>query len=360
LQTDIVDLVEQTDAPPFAARTLNGEELTQLVSSYDRELSRAPLLAVLDTSCVRTGLQYQLANGFPPASIGAARDGSIRLFMEYETLVETRRKLPKFARDFGVSAAELAHILNRDWLPDVRIVRLPPELREIDPRARAVRERDPDDYPAGALAALLSPCILLTHNFRDFEPLGLKTWGQGVDAVVAGIELRAGEFRMSASVMVPVVPFVAVGGAAKWASNRIGPEAWFILGVVVIAAIWLYARQPEERRDRIKNGLGKAGTFILEEAAKAVAEVSQARADLTANAVPRPDSRSTIAAVLRNLASSEESLSAQQIADALDESVRPPVTELRAYLHANDKTLVYEVRRGGFVLGQHYRLKEEA
>ena len=94
----------QTDEqPPFwTARTLNPEELADLLARpYEPELDRGPRLAVLDTSCVRTGLHRQLRHGSPPASITTAEDGSIRLFMEYETLVETQRKLPKFAKDFG-------------------------------------------------------------------------------------------------------------------------------------------------------------------------------------------------------------------------------------------------------------------
>ena len=54
---------------------------------------------------------------------------------------------------------------------------------------------------------------------------------------------------------------------------------------------------------------------------------------------------------------SEYSLSAQQLADRLDDSVRPPVARLRAYLRANDKALVFQVRRGGFVLGTYYKLR---
>lgn len=54
---------------------------------------------------------------------------------------------------------------------------------------------------------------------------------------------------------------------------------------------------------------------------------------------------------------SDDSLSAQQIAGLLDESVRPSVASLRAFLRDKDRTLVYEVRRGGFVLGTHYRLR---
>jgi hypothetical protein len=41
-----------------------------------------PHLAVLDTSCVRTGLKSQLDYGAPPRSIRAVQNASIRLLME--------------------------------------------------------------------------------------------------------------------------------------------------------------------------------------------------------------------------------------------------------------------------------------
>jgi hypothetical protein len=61
---------------------------------------------------------------------------------------------------------------------------------------------------------------------------------------------------------------------------------------------------------------------------------------------------------LRVLAKADESLSAQQLADLLDASIRPQLVQLRAFLRAGNKAMVYEVRRGGFVLGrQDYRLR---
>lgn len=210
------------------ARRMSTEELADLLASFYlfdarlADLGRGPLLAVLDTSNVRTALHYQLAHGLPPASITTARDGSMRMFMEYETLVETQRKLPKIARQFGVPVAELTRILN-EWLPFIRVVKLPPALRELDQRAVGVRSLDPDDYPAAALAALLSPCILLTGNHTDFGPLGVQTEKQGVEAVVAGIAVKAGESRFQASVMVPAAPVIAVSEITKWASGKVGP-----------------------------------------------------------------------------------------------------------------------------------------
>jgi hypothetical protein len=75
------------------ARALSPDELAALLGdsadgSYF-ELDRRPLPAVLDTACVRTGLHSQVKNGCPPRSVRIARDGSVRLFMEYDTLVET-------------------------------------------------------------------------------------------------------------------------------------------------------------------------------------------------------------------------------------------------------------------------------
>jgi hypothetical protein len=200
--------VEQDDEPwrrlSDGARKMSSEELADLLaSSYSHDgrfvdLGRGPLLAVPDTSNVRTGLHHQLTHGSPPASITTARDGSMRVFMEYETLIETQRKLPRFAGQFGVPAAELTHILN-EWLPYIRVVKLRPSLRELDQRALDVRTFDPDDYPAATLAALLSPCILLTGNYTDFGPLGVQSEKQGVEAVVAGIAVKIGESRFQAS-----------------------------------------------------------------------------------------------------------------------------------------------------------------
>lgn len=76
-----------------------------------------PLPAVLDTDFIRTGLHAQLSKGMPPRSIRTAQGGSLRLFMEYDTLLETNERLPKFADELGASVPELRRILNEDWLP---------------------------------------------------------------------------------------------------------------------------------------------------------------------------------------------------------------------------------------------------
>jgi hypothetical protein len=279
--------------------------------------------------------------------------------MEYDTLVETSERLPRFARQLGVPVSELRRAVDEDWLPHIGVVKIPPSWRQIDPRALAVRERDVDDYPAAALAALLSPCILLTHNHKDFGALGVLTESQGVDGVLAVVEINTGQVRSQALVMIPTAPLLAVGAAAKWTSQRIGPATWVILlGLIVAGGIYLYHNQPQETRERIKTMAAEIGTHLLEEYASADTEIQQARRQLGGSVVPKPQLRSPTSAILRELAMSPESLSAQQLAELIDPYLRPSVRDLRAYLRANDKTLFTQVRRGGFVLGRRYSLAE--
>jgi hypothetical protein len=73
--------------------------------------------------------------------------------------------------------------------------------------------------------------------------------------------------------------------------------------------------------------------------------------------VPKPEHRTPTSAILRELALSPESLSAAQLAELLDPSVRPSVPEIRAFLRANDSGLFNQVRRGGFMLGSRYQLR---
>jgi hypothetical protein len=324
------------------------------------ELHRRPIVAVLDTSCVRTGLAYQLKNGVPPASLRTVQEGMVRLFMERDTLKETCGKLPVFADQLGVPPSQLVEMFETDWLPYIRVVALPDHLRELDERAAAVHLLDADDYPTAALAALLSPCILLTHNYKHFRPLGIRGPSQGVSAVIAAIDVTVGERRFQALATVPVAPIVAVGVGAKWVADRIGLVVWVIVGLLIVVGVVAYQRQPPERKDTIKRVAGDAGRFLLEEGSRAVNAIEDAQERFDSYVVPAPGHRTVTAAVLRELAMASESLSAQQLSDALDVSVRPAVPALRVFLHANKTTVFREARRGSFLLGMRYSIRARA
>jgi len=349
--------------PPGGSQRILSPEQVDALFADAAELSaldprRGPLPAVLDTDFIRTGLHDQLRQGKLPMSVWSAEEGSLRLFMEYDTLVETEEKLPKFARQFGVPVDELRRILNQEWLPHIDVVRLPPALRELDPRARRVRDGDKDDFPAAALAALLSPCLLLTHNFKHFGALGVLTRDQALDGVTAVLAINVGEVRLHAAIAVPVLPFRIAGAAMNWATERFGPGAWVVLGLAVAGGIYWYVKQPPERRDKIKKAAGSIGTHLMNEYGAAAEVVYQGRVLLRACMVPKPQYRTPVSAILRELALSSESLSAAQLAELLDPAVRLPVAEIRAFLRAHDNMVFEQVRRGGFVLGTHYELPD--
>ena len=320
------------------------------------ELRHQRVPVMLYSSCVRTGLHSQLAQGRVPATLHLAESDKARLFMEKETLVETWERLPRFADQMGVPLSQLRSLFGDHWLPLISVVSLSDALRKVDPRATAVLARDPDDYPTAALAALLSPCILLTRNHKDFAPLGVRTPTQGVDAILAVIEVRAGETQLQAVAVLPAAPVLAVGGVTKWAADRVGPAAYVILAVLVVGGIYLYRKQPEERKETIRNFAVESGKFLMEQANQAMATVNNAEEQLGACLVPGPEKRSPVSAVLRHLAFADSSMSAQQLCDALDDTVRPAVPDLRAFLHKSKPDLVHEARRGRFLLGNPYHV----
>jgi len=136
--------------------------------------------------------------------------------MEYDTLAETGEKLPKFAGQLGVPAADLRRMINDDWLPHVDVVQLPASMRQADPRALEVRDRDRNDFPAAAVAALLSPCLLLTRNYKHFGVLGV---GMPVVLAEKSTDMAPG---LPSTDAAKVSPEPAMGGCCCFRSARAG------------------------------------------------------------------------------------------------------------------------------------------
>jgi hypothetical protein len=315
------------------------------------ELRQGQLLAVLDTSSVRTGLDHQVRWAQPPRSIRAAREGTIKLFMEKEAVAEVYEKLPLFAQQLDVTASVLTELFG-SWLPHINVVALPTSIRELDARAQAVAALDPDDYPTAALAALLSPCILLTHNVRDFAPLGMTRWSQGTDAIIAAVRVEFGDRYAQAAVIVPASPFIVAGSGVKWAADRIGPWAYVLAGLFLIAGAWWYARQPAERRAKIKKTTMEVGEYFLTQYARGAEIASQAQDMVSTSVVPPPEVRTPDSGVMRALALAREPMSAQRLHDAMSPELQPSVVNLRRFLHDNKADMFSEARRGAFTLGR--------
>jgi len=120
--------------------------------------------------------------------------------------------------------------------------------------------------------------------------------------------------------------------------------------LIFVAGIYTYKKQADERKARIKQTSATIGNALLKAAEAASAQIQQAEEQLSALAIPGPERRTGAAAVIRELAKSTESLSAQQLFERMT-SPPLPVTEIRALFYSQPHTFV-RVRRGGFTLGQ--------
>lgn len=314
-----------------------------------------PMIAVVDTCFLRTGLQVHLTRGDVPPSLLAMRSGSIRAFMEGDTLREMFARIPKFAIQMATSERALRDLFVSEWLPYIRIVELPTYLRELDQRSLEVQQEDEDDYAAASLAALLSPCILMTHD-KDFKPLGVQHYEQAILAIFLVDDVIEGDAQLRTAIMIPTMPFFALGVGTKHAYDRFGPIALGVVGLFLAGGVFVYLKQPKERRDAIRSSAGKYARGVLELYGEAASEAQRARQELSQTLVPPSSDPHPFVLVLRVLATTSTSLSAQQLHTLLQSQYSFNVSELRSYLHAYKSTLFFEERRGGFLLGLPYEV----
>jgi len=327
-------------------------EDTFTFSSHD---VTTPLIAVVDTCFLRTGLSNQLTWGTPPPSLLAMQQGKVQAFMEGDTLREAIARIPRFAAQMSTSEQELRDLLVNEWLPYIRVVELPTHLRELDQRSLAVQQNDEDDYAAAALAAVLSPCVIMTHD-SDFKPLSFQHYQQAILAISLIDDVNDGDASFRAVVMIPAMPLVALGKGVKYTYDRFGPMALVVLTLLLGGGTFAYYKQPKERRDALRGAAGKIGRGILEMYGEATADAQRARLALSQKLVPPSKDPHPFVSVLRTLATTSTSLSAQQLHDRLSPDYSFSVPELRAYLHNYKTTTFFEARRGGFFLGLPYEV----
>jgi hypothetical protein len=191
----------------------------------------------------------------------------------------------------------------------------------------------------------------LTTNVRDFAPLGVRDRSQGTDAVVAAFNLRVGETRLQTVVMLPAAPVYVFGASVKWASEKVGPAAWFALAAVVVGGVVLYRKQSQERKEQLRRTALAVVTVLGDEYARASRLIARSQEALGSLVVQAPNQRSDVATVLRKLALSADSMSARQLCDELGDEFHSDVESVRRFLREHSTTMFREVRYGSFVLG---------
>lgn len=113
---------------------------------------------------------------------------------------------------------------------------------------------------------------------------------------------------------------------------------WVILGLLVVGGIVVYRRQRPDRKEAIKRVAARWVSSSLKRLPELPIRCSK-RVSFSAPMSYWPRAANADGAVLRELAIASNQMSAWQLCEALDDSVRPAVGSLRAFLHANKVTV---------------------
>jgi hypothetical protein len=302
---------------------------------------RTPYLCVLDTEFFFSAFQYQLKhNGSAPRSLQITKIGKIRLFVAEKTFVELIDKLPEFAAKLDTKPELLAEFLIRYWLSWLKLVKLPEE--SIDSRVSTIATRDSSDRPAAHLASLLSPCLLLTKD-SDFEALlgVLKPvdYGEVVQAIVEHDEAMS---QAQAIELLSLLPISATIEGIKWISTRLQVSPWMVGGIICFFGIWVYRSQKEEVRGKIRKIATQVGYQFMLTFAEAETKLMNARRKLQERLVLPKQYRTHEEIILRELAVSNDALSAQKLWNRLDAESRPSVKVVRELLRTHPSTQGYK------------------
>lgn len=238
-------------------------------------------LVVVDANTLRNDVIYSCRHAGARTTLLTGANGNIlRLFCAKHVLEEVHEHYLEWCEAEDVSADTFVQVFKESYAPLLRAVwEVPEGLLSANEQARVdeLRTIDPDDIPSVTLAIVL-------EAFYMSEDLAASraVYGREVNREEARewVEvLRAGGDAGMAGTVFQLAGLIPTAlGAGIWeAFNRLTSElkgwARFGLGLALAAigaasGVYLYRRQPEERREGIRGGLVNAiefsGAFLLE------------------------------------------------------------------------------------------------
>jgi len=293
------------------------------------------------------------AEGRITSLLWALHRGGAILILPRHVLEEVERDLPRRARpDDDI---ELAHRRLRTlYLPRARIVDVPPNWGDGDPRVEAVVNRHATDAPTARLAVALGYSFLLSEDpdLCDQPELGFSAWLQVTHAAANASEVDT----IALGVSIPVsAAGEAIGAVSRRVASSSAPAKWIMLGglLIAVAGAVLWVRS------------GKASKFV-ERAVPVVRELSEtfgpplaetfaryeAGRTVFAQATVPPSNTSTLAErIARILVFHGSPVLAEDIARELEEpgNLRDRTRLIRTELRSSGAFT--EVSRGRWILG---------
>lgn len=252
-------------------------------------------LVVVDANTLRNDVIYACRQGGARTTLlTGANSDMLRLFCARHVLEEVKEHYLEWSEQGDVPAGTFVRVFRESYAPLLRAVREVPEgLLSADEQARVdeLRTRDPDDIPSVMLAMLLEAFYMSEDLTASKAVYGREVTrneaSRWVDVLRAGAD--AGMVG-SAFQVAGIIP-TAVGAGLWEGFDRLTGQlnSWAKLGIglalvakSVAGGVYLYRRQPAERRLSIRGGLLDAlefGGALLIESERASSRLSRAVPD---------------------------------------------------------------------------------
>jgi len=338
--------------------------------AFPTRLLGGTTLVVVDANTLRNDVIYACReDGARTTLLTGANSDMLRLFCARHVLEEVKEHHFEWCEEAGVPADTFLRVFRDSYAPLLRAVRDVPEgLLSADEQARVeeLRRRDPDDIPSVTLAMLLE-AFYMSEDLaaskavygREVTRNEARRW---VDVLRAGADAGMVGSVFQVAGIIPM----AVGAGLWEGFDRLTRQmnGWARLGLALFATsitggVYLYRRQPEERRQTIREGflnaleLGGAFVVELERANSRLARAVPDQPDWDQLLRDRDRSQVLTRACLHRLARSRRShLSAVELAEELPRlGIGQSATAVRTVLR-DRLTCFEEVYTGRWQVGR--------
>lgn len=276
-----------TSHPPMPARQRVAPPVNPLLAPWPMPV------VVVDTNVLLRSACYMAVQGSSSLLGQLALTGRAPLFIAPHVPSEFEERLPKVARQQRVSQDAARQALTDQLLPHLRVVEmtvsdhLRPEIAGVrrihaDPRIPLHRrlDGDPDDLPTAALAALLSPSVIVSAD-GVFSRLGLAAVGDWIPIALQVLQVAGFEASFADAVLLVDVlgRLVAAAGREAWQFFTSHPRVAFA-GVALLGGLKVTGRLPQRPNRADLQRLGRSGMPLVEQLVAAAGRHERSRSGL--------------------------------------------------------------------------------
>jgi predicted nucleic acid-binding protein len=266
LRERVEELLAKTHAKNSEAPTKYADQAGAFVESIIEAVFGEAFPIVPDANVLRGNIGHMCRNGRRPVLLTGANTRTFRLYCAEHVLDEVVEHAEQWASDLKIAHDIYIKCWERDFLPNLRLVRTTDLRRLLSPeeRARIDALPDRDDVPSATLSLCLGAFYLTEDADARFAVYGeeadaeeRKRW---LDPLRCGG--NAGELQklMVIASAVPVLPIAGLWTFGRWLYDK---SPWVL---AIAAALGLFAASRVKREKYVDAGaiLGEVLTYFVD------------------------------------------------------------------------------------------------